>query len=796
MNINSFSKILKISIISFLLTLKTCLFFGQSIIKLELRDSANQKISFANVRVLNYDDSLLYTFITNDNGVLSIDLNHHNKPLSFAVSHIGYEPFVIKQTFYRDTSIVIYLVRTVRMLSDIVITTQQPLILHKADRYIINVENSFLSTGYSANEILERSPGIWIDNENVIRIRGNRTVSVMVNGVVQRMSYQELQDFLKSIRSETISKIEVITNPSTQFDAEGSGGLINIITKISKSKGITGNFSNTHKQQGEKPFHNTLFSSFFKMNKATFNNSYSYTNDIKKYFAESDVKYPNQTNLKTHSNIDESSKRHQIINGVNYELSKRQTISFQNIANFNSITSDFRSSILNDFNGDLQYGLANSLRRRNFTRNSLTLNYKFNIDSLGSTFIIIGDYTYNHVKEIFDFNSSILNQQKDSIYRNFTPLKTNIGTIQADYKKVFKTFDLLLGGKFSYINRDNNLVYQKYINNSWNIDSSISNRFLYDEQIISFYFSINKQVAKTAISFGVRAENTNSRGYSANILRYNFNKYFNFFPSISFERAIDKIKGHSVNLSFSSKLIRPDFNTLNPYRIRIDNYTYQIGNSNLNPQYNFNLDLASTLFNNHVVGLYYNISRQTFANLLTTKPNNIIEYQVQNFDNSKELGLYISTSQKITKWWNSRTDFTLYYLRFQLQNYQNSRNSVFIKTVQTFKIPKVTDIDIFSEYRSPYVYSNAKVAHQYYIDLGFSKKYLNEKFKIRFLITDILNSLRDRTMTHFNGTDIDFYQKRPTRTFALTLSYNFNHGIQFKNKNIQQAGNDEKNRLD
>jgi hypothetical protein len=422
--------------------------------------------------------------------------------------------------------------------------------------------------------------------------------------------------------------------------------------------------------------------------------------------------------------------------------------------------------------------------------------YNVLTDTLGSSFVFLADYTRNISRDNIDFNSSY-NSGSDSVYRSRAPYHTSILSFQADFKKVLsRNSDLKFGVKSATVSRNNQLLTENLQSNVWLNDSSTSNTFLYDETISAFYSSYSRSSKKSSFALGVRGELTRSKGRSLTSKQDVSASYFNIFPSFSFQSEFNKAKRHTFYLSLNSRITRPDFNDLNPYRFKIDNFTYQLGNPALKPQYSYTADASVSLFQDYNAGVYFSFIDAVFANLLSCRQGNVIEYQVQNFDRSQEVGFYMSLPLKLTKWWTSRTDLTVYNLSYRLQRFNNSNVTAFVRSSQMFNINKVFNADLLLEYRSPYVYSNAAVANRFNSEFGLSAKMLGGRARFRLIATDLFNTVRDKTLTYFDNTSIYFFQKRPTRTVGFSFSYSVYKGLKFSPKNVQQIGNEEKSRLD
>jgi outer membrane receptor protein involved in Fe transport len=756
-------------------------------------DEANNPVSFVTIS-LKKDTTNVAVTVSDSAGFFQIDIID-NFPLSLQVTRVGYialdtllvsMPVELKLIVQKDSAI----------LSEVTITSQQSLITRKADRYIINIQNSFLSNGYTAIDLLQKAPGLWVDNNGIIKLRGKSNITVMVNGVFQRMGYAELQDFLKTLKSENISKIEVVTNPGAEYDAENAGGFVNIILKKNKIHGLQGSVFATYRQQKQFPYISPGYNLQFRNNKLSGYLSYTFTYDQSKFYASNEVVYPDNGTYDTYTDIENIARRHQMILGLGYEISKKTTLNVQHIFSASSGKNDFLTDITGFFTGNSFTGIANSTQSRDNIRNTTTANLSINLDTLGSTVNFIGDYTQNkNTSDVF-FISEYSNATADSVYRNYAPYNTKILSLQSDIKKNLKNaIEVKAGLKFSKISRNNNLLTENYIGNVWIKDNEASNDFLYNEYISAAYTSVSKIFKKTQLTIGLRGENTTANGHSLTSNEQLSNSYFRLFPSLNMQQTLNEAKGNSLYFSYNNPFTRPSYTTLNPYKLKIDNYTYQIGNPSLQPQTGYNFDAGINLNNKYNMGAYFNQVNDVFANILLPQQDNTIVYQMQNFTSSKETGIYITIPYNISKWWATNTDLQLYHLQYSLDKYTNEQTIFWGKLVQNISLGKIAKMDIVTQYTSPHVYSNTRAAYNFFTDIGFTKNLLKNKMRLRLLFSDITNTVRDKNITTFNNAVIRFYQKRPTRTISLSVSYNFSTGKNANIKRINQIANEEKNRI-
>lgn len=761
-------------------------------------DQKNIPLPFVSVALMQ-DNNPLTGAVTDEKGSFQLIWNFtQNTNYTIKLSSIGYIS-QIKSFTYPDTAILSHLTLTAdnKTLNAVTITAKRPLIVRKADRYIVDVENSFLSQGNTGLEVLQKSPGIWVNPNGGISINGNQSVRVMINDVVQRMGAEELADYLRTLKSENISKIEVISNPPSEFEASGSGGIIHIILKKAREDGLLASIFTQYRQQNKKPYASAGTTFDYKIRNLYFLGSASYTKDKSYYLANYTITYPNSSVYQSATDRNNNNDRTQYRFGIAYDISKTQSIGIQTIGAFSKLVQSFDTGIDYTTGATVTSGLANSNWLRKPEVNSSTLNYSWKIDTLGSTLKVIADYTNSRKSETNHYSAVYNDPSQNSIYRTLTPNNTNNYSLQTDYKKVLKNKLQLTGGvKYTATQRDNELINEKFINNNWVLNTGRSNRFIYDESLLMGYTSIEKAIKRTSIKAGLRWEQTYVKGNSITSGEQFIRQYSGLFPSLFITQAFDEKQSNVLRLNYSRRLQRPAFNELNPYRLQIDDYLVIIGNPDLAPQYTHNIELGFNFKDGYSAELIFSTTEDVIAQLANPINNNLLEYQYRNFDKSTAYGFNINAPFTIKKFWTINNGFTLYYLSYGINGFTNKQTSFSAKSAHTFKFKHELNMDIYAEYRSPYVNANSRVAYSLYTDLGFSKRLLANKARLRLSISDPLNTAREKDITEYNNTRIEFYQKRPTRSLNLGFSYSLSTGKKFSNKKIDSGNSDERNRIE
>jgi len=761
-----------------------------------IADKNGAGIPFASVTLIRSADIVEKVF-SSDKG--NYQLKHDFLPgytYQILVSSVGYKPLEIsfKQA---DTAVLKRLVmfEDAQHLQTVNVSSNRPLIERKTDRYIVNVENGSLAQGLSAFEVLQKSPGIWVSQDGSIRIKGNQSVMVMINDVVQRMSQDDLAEYLKSLRSEDISKIEVISNPPAEFEAAGTGGIVHIILKKSRKDGMNGSLYGRYQKQGKESLWSGGGSVAYKVKKLYVAANGSYTKDRNSSFGEETVYYPDGSTFSNKTDRSNNISRHQYRVSAVYDISPKQSIAIQNTGSTNQLSQVFLTDIVYQTNVT-QLGYARSDWDRKINFNSTTLNYTWKIDSLGSSLKFIGDYSENSKNEENKLSTSYINPLKSMLSRTLTPSSTGIYAAQADYTKTFTNKIEFKGGvKYSAIERDNESISENDVQGVWVNNPSISNRFLYKEQLAMFYATLEKAIGPNSIKIGLRAEETISNGLSVTSTDAFKRKYFGLFPSVYLMRTLNEDKGSSVFLNYSKRLQRPAFNDLNPYRLQVHDFMVLTGNPDLLPQYTHNIQAGYNFLSHYNVDVYFASTSNLIALLANTIDNNVVEYKSFNFKNGRSYGININTSHQLSKIWQSNNNLSVYQARASTNTLGNNKTTLAAKSMQTISFKKIPTLDIIAEYKSPSISGNTRLGHMFYVDVMVSQKILKQKGVLRFYVSDVFNTVREKEFSINNGTTIDFYQKRQTRNFSLSFSYNFSLGKKFNQNNIEQSNKEENRRM-
>jgi iron complex outermembrane receptor protein len=779
-----------------------------------LSDDKGEPIGFATVKLLKAGDSTLVK------GTLS------NEAGQYLFENIADGEYLIKTTAlnYANKSSSIFVISTAKQaikvptlalqiasnsLAVVTISASKPVIERKSDRTIMNVENSILATGNSALEILARAPGVTIDKDDNISLNGKGGVNVMINDKMTYLSAAQLSTLLRSTDGNTIKSIELMTNPSAKYDASGNAGIINIKLKKNNQSGTNGSFT-LGAGYGKHARENGTISLNHKQGNLNVFSSFSHSDSKNEFRLRQQKIVTDTSNNKTYFNQQSEAERVSHNNsyrlGADLGTGRQNTIGFLINGYFNTAKSNGNS--LTDI-GQTPHLITSSqdqVSKKAITNKNLSLNLNDNLklDTLGQQLGIDLDYSR--------FNSRFENEYNTDFYlpngsvsgspialRQQTPSLIKIRTAKIDYSlPLAKNTKVEAGMKYSSVRTDNNLEAQRLENGNFMNDTTLTNRFVYDEKIAATYLNVTYTFNKTTLQAGLRAEHTSSDGNLINSENEVKRSYIDFFPSIFINQKIDE--KNVVGLSYSRRIDRPGYEELNPFVYYIDQYSYSKGNPFLNPQYTNKIEVNYTYDHNLNVGVGYSRTNNYLTNLPLTNPlTNVTVYTTLNLQRQNYYNVSISSPYTINKWWNGNINAVAYYSGFKSESllggrYDRGQVSAHIQTTQYLQVAKDYRAEIMANYDSPFLYGTYHYQHTIYGDVGISHSFASKKANLKLSVTDLFNTNRAMMTSKFQSNDINIYQKSESRITRLTFAYNIGNNA-LKILHHESGAGDEKSRV-
>ncbi|HEY4197958.1 MAG TPA: outer membrane beta-barrel family protein [Mucilaginibacter sp.] len=777
-----------------------------------LTDEQGKPMMYATASLISAkDSSLIKGAISNEQGVYTFD---HIKEGQYIIkaSTVGYEKAVSQPVTVTDNASTvkvpqIKMLPNAHSLSTVNVTAAKPLIERKADRIVMNVENSPLAAGNSAMDILERAPGVTVDKDDNVSLKGKQGVTVMINDKLTYLSAAQLATLLRSTDGNTIQSIEIISNPSAKYDAAGNSGIINIKLKKNKQTGTNGSIisgagygANWKDNQtitlNHKEGNLNVFGSFSRNDGGREQNI-----QLKRVITDT---AGNKTYFNQYSPLKQKEHNNSYRFGADYDLSPKNTLGFVVNGYFNTEddNNDNRTYIGPNFNTVDSSLRTVSNNHQTYKDFAVNLNDTYKIDTAGQQLSADLDYSKfrNNTNALYNtdyFLQDGSQQHPSTFLGNLTPSVITIRTAKVDYAKpITKSLKFETGLKFSDVKSDNDLMEAFEQGNPY----LSTNHFVYDEKIDAGYVNFSQTCKNTSIQVGLRAEYTSSKavGDSLNVVQSISRNYLNFFPSVFLNHTFnDK---NEIGINYSRRIDRPQYDNLNPFVYNLDPYTYIKGNPYLKPQYTNNFELNYTYNKQLILTLGYSRTTDVIAEVPGTDPATKISFITnENLQIQNSYNFNVFTPYTVTKWWEGNVNATAFYLGFKSNglegaNLDRGQTAYQVRTTQTFTPVSGYKLELTANYQSALTYSLYYVKPQYSADAGVSHSFANKKMNVKLSMSDIFNTRRNDVTSDYQSNDLDIHQKRETRITRLTFTYNFGSN-KIKARNHESGADDLKGRV-
>ena len=767
---------------------------AQSRINGNIVDSTGKAIANANVLLLNAKDSVLVKgMLTTESGLYNFE---NINPGSYLISatHTGTSPvytqlFQISEKQERLDMGTIHLNETSVTLAAVAVSAKKPLYEQKIDRLQINVAASIVLAGTTALDVLERSPGIRVDRMNSsISINGKGGVIVMINGKRNYMEISALVQMLASMPSGNIERIEIITTPPANYDAQGDAGIINIILKSNSQYGTngsyslsagyirgfdgTGSFNLNHRKKNINLYGNYyLYSTTSRQTNYNYR-AVTYQGDLKENYTVNDR--------------DPFEHQHSLQLGMDYEINKKSIIGVLATGYYRSWDMVSTNNAQFSTNGKIDTTAEVINNELHVTGNvGINLNWQYNFKD-NEKLVINLDYLRYHDDNPCDYTNSYYSNDGSFLYdekmesTKITPLSLWIGA--ADYtKKLSEKTDLEAGIKGTVSRFENEVLVRSFDRNAWETDTSLSGVQNLKENIGAAYLSLAlKLTKKTTAKLGLRYEYTNTNLGSETQEDVVDRQYGNLFPSFFFLHTIND--NNALNFSYSRRIWRPGFFVLAPWVIFYDPKSFFTGNPALQPAITDAVN-ASYTYRNKMLTLSYSFTADPITQYykIDEGTNRMITSYMNASDN-KYFGISLSLPFQATKWWNMQNSLNGYWQTvntFYKEEVKKKYTSIYINTTQNFILPKNYSIELAGWYSSGGGWGLSEWKPIGGLDIGIQKKFPQKKSDLRLSFRNILN-----TQDYGNTTSV------PEQNLCLKSSANWsnpNFSITF----MHSFGNDK-----
>ncbi len=671
-------------------------------------------------------------------------------------------------------------------LEQVTVTAQRPLLELKPGKMVFNVDGSINATGNTAFELLRKAPGVVIDNNDNVTILGKAGVVVYIDGKPSPLSASDLAAQLKTIQASEIDLIEIITNPSAKYDAEGNAGIINI--KMKKDKGLGSNANiNLGYSQGSKMRYNGSVSTNYRNKNMNVFGTYGYNSGENYNFLLLD-RQQNGNRIVNDNRLEDSWDGHNFKAGADFYLNKKSTVgviingylsdgenSSQNRSEISTISNNRIDSIL----------IANN--NGTFDRENLNFNLNYRFDAGNDkTLNIDADYgmfrntsSDNLPNTYFDGTETEALSIRN--YYNEAPTDIDIYTLKLDYEMPAWKGALSLGAKSAYVVTDNTFDWYNVSGENRFFNADRSNSFKYTENVNAAYVNYNKKFGKFDTQVGLRVEQTNSEGNLTTSQPVNDKdvkrNYTNFFPSagVTFQ-ANEK---NSLQLNYSRRINRPSYQDLNPFKSILDELTFEQGNAFLNPEYTNSIQLTHTYNYSINTTFRYSHTKDLITRITDQAPDNINATYITwlNLDSQSDFELGLSGAVPLAKWWNTYTSLSGYHRRNKA-DYGDGKvvdinvTAFSLYNQHTFRLPMDFSLEVSGWYSSPSVWgANFKTEDMWSLDAGIQKKVLKGNGNIKLSFSDIFKTQVWSMNSEFGGLIMSGSGGWDSRRVKVNFSY-------------------------
>lgn len=713
------------------------------------------------------------------------------------------QPFFLNGNLTKDFSVD---PKEIEIKSVDIVAKKKKIIQQKADRIIFNVENSIIASGGDVLDAIRLAPRISVQNDE-IKITGKNKILMMINGRPINIQKEDLPNYLKSMKSDEISSIEVITNPPSKYVAEGNSGIVNIITRKSKKDYWNLTLNTTGQAASKFMYKNGVH---YNLNYKNFSVSsgISYTHGFKSPQNFSKIKYPDVTWIEDSRQLSLTDNLSTRLS-IDYKINKKITTGIQYIGSFSSpeVNSEIDSKITEN-----SFGIEKS---RINTKSNNSKSSRFN--SLNYHIIYEIDTTGKKISFDFDYFNSTNKSRQDYLSRTFDNLSSlpDIADFEAGKNEGFQNihnyslnFDVEhpfswatfnYGTRLSFINTSNDIRFYNLSEGYEYLDPNRTNQFSFKEKNQSLYFSINKEVgSKWEFQGGLRLEATQTKSFSETMQQESEIKYTKLFPTAYILYKINA--NNQVSANYGRRIHRPEFNLLNPFKYTYSPYSTSEGNPYLLPEFTNNIELTYNYKNFMISSLYYSDLKDGFdmLNIMNTetksqntKPLNFIANRSYGFNQYFYIKLlpWLNTTLNINIFNSQSTSsspVTLSYLNgwnFETKadlNFTLNKKKTFFLGLNAWQASKgVTNLD--------------RSSSGYQIDASVKLFLMDKKLQIVCYANDIFRSNKITYTGYSNHNETNYKNYDDLRFIRLSVIYNFgNKSIKDSSREIKNS--DEKDR--
>ena len=758
-------------------------------------DEKQQPLPYVNVVVLDSARKLLEGTITEENGKFTIEklpLGH----LIIEMSNFGYMPYSKDFSLNKENNSLdlgdISLTPNLTLLNEVEVSSEKSMLLLKKDKKVFNVGKDVLAHSHSALDILENIPSVSVNANGQVSLRGNSNVTVLING---KRSGLTLNNALEQVPAVNIDRIEVITNPSSNYDASGSAGILNIILKKNTDNGLNGQVT---ARVGIPTDYRISPSLTYKNNKINIFTTLGilYTDYVGRYQS---TQVSRQLGLSRSLNQDERENRHDdgqlFYGGLDYYFTDKTSITAA--YNINKTKDSDVSRI--DYNYSKEGNLDSALSRRgtsieNRSYNQIEFNFTHNFDKKDKKYTVDFQYDFWNSNKDWDIQTTRIfpTISDPSKLRTNNKNGNKDFVLQTDFSLPIKEKSKFETGlKGEYRNVYNYYLAEHFVTDSWLIFNGLDNQLDYNEMIGAAYAQYGSEMGNFNYLLGVRNEFTEVRikdhkGVFNKNIQYN-----NLFPTVNLGYKLSEKS--DLQLNYSRRITRPSIWILSPFN-EIKDFTFQFaGNPDLNPSYtnafelSVNSNLSKVTLNSSV---YYHQTTNFFQDYLFQDSTGSFITKPINLPLEDRYGIDASINYNPIQRLKLFLNFNLYGFKQQgtygEQNFDYSNKFWEMQARSQIKFPKEINFQAFLGYVGKNKNAQTITKPLYYLNLSLNKSFFSNKLTIALNASNVFNSRAERTLTVNPNYTFERSANRNAQRYNISIIYRLTKN-QFNERRIKES---------
>ena len=789
-----------------------------------VKDTKGEPMPFVTISVLTQDSTLLTGAITDDDGKYALEVNVPNYIIQ--ASYVGYHTafggpnFVLREETER--------------LEEVEVKAKKPLIERQMDKLVVNVSASPLAAGSNGNDILRRAPGVRIDKDGNITVNG-KSVEIYVDGKPSYLSGQQLKAMLDGTDGNTIEKIEIISNPSAKYDASGQGGIINIKTKRNMMKGLNGMLSAGYGGMYFSDVKRWLNQEMFSL-MLNYRGEKTYTfGQLTQVYAENDIDFESYREtplLKnySYSHYDVRFQYYMLKVGNDWYIDSVNTLGFilqvpyMNV-NQSIVPDDNAAYTIDKMLADTTTSITNSSNRLKAPQHTANLNFThtFN-EALEREITVNVDYNrYNNGATNYqktDYSKPLAGYGYQSLGLDINSRQiVDIYSAKLDFQtKFWNTGMIECGVKYGLSTTSNNMTTDSIIDGV-RIPTTPSD-FIYDEHVAAAYISVGKQFGEHwSVKLGLRGEYTYSHGNWKSADSITNKSYFDPFPTVYIgytSKPLGKLQQPiAVSASYTRRIKRPNYWMLNPFKSYVDAYSVQMGNTDLKPEFNNDVEVHFSWTQYLNMTFNFAHTQDMFSSKMTIMPDGMGYSKWINFGTCTTHGGNISLTElplvpkfddehKVNGAWLALTVNAgwLHFINKSYEKqadgkpvYENRSHYGYAGGTLSAYLPKDWTLTFDGNWSSPMTTGYNKQGSTYFLSFGVRKMYMAKGLIFNLNIQDLARSLSFSTEDMSQGAGYHSWYKNTVRQQRVMLSLTWMFGQYQQHKHRKVGDMDELNRL-